>query len=504
MLIIPYLCGKINMTKTDRNSGGKKFQGRQEGEKRLRKNEKIAKEVKSDKKSYGSKREGFKSTEGRKKVEDSAKGSRGKFGADKPYGDKTKSSSGPYSKTRSFDKPYAKSSDSPRSFDKKKSGDKPYSKTSDTGRSYDKSKSNDRPYTKSSDTGRSYDKSKSSDRPYAKTSDSGRSTGGYSKNRTGDKPYSKAGAVRKSIGKAKYNSESASEKVTNYRSNDGRKKIYDKNDEGNKAVKNYKGSKREKTAKGSDLENANDLLNSEARLNRYIANSGICSRREADVLIAQGLVVVNGKPVTELGTKVMPGDQVRVDGKKISPEKPVYILLNKPKGYITTMDDPQGRRTIMELIDLPGRERIYPVGRLDRNTSGVLLLTNDGELTQKLMHPSFEIKKVYKAKLDRKPSKEHMLAWVNGVELEDGYMAFDQIGFVDPEDETTLGLEVTSGRNRIVRRMFEFFDYEVEGLDRVLLGEFDKVKLGRGKWRFLSEKEIKYIEKLKRMKPKKK
>ncbi len=157
---------------------------------------------------------------------------------------------------------------------------------------------------------------------------------------------------------------------------------------------------------------------------------------------------------------------------------------------------------MLDLIDLPGKERIYPVGRLDRNTSGVLLLTNDGDLTQKLTHPSFEIKKIYRAKLDRKPSKEHMLAWVNGVELEDGWMSFEQIGFVDENDSTVLGLEIHSGRNRIVRRMFEQFKYEVEGLDRVLIGEFDKIKLGRGKWRFLTDKEIGYIDRLKRMEPK--
>jgi len=156
----------------------------------------------------------------------------------------------------------------------------------------------------------------------------------------------------------------------------------------------------------------------------------------------------------------------------------------------------------MDLIDLPGKERIYPIGRLDRNTTGVLLLTNDGELSQKLTHPSFEIKKIYRAKLTRKPSKEHMLQWVEGVDLEDGVMSFEQIGFVDENDPSILGLEIHSGRNRIVRRMFEHFGYEVEALDRVLMGEFDKLKLGRGKWRFLSEKEIGYVERLKRLKPK--
>jgi 23S rRNA pseudouridine2605 synthase len=264
------------------------------------------------------------------------------------------------------------------------------------------------------------------------------------------------------------------------------------------AEKNYKGSRRTHENTGRDLEYANLLTGEEVRLNRYIANSGICSRREADVMIEQGLVQLNGNVVTELGQKVKPRDEVKVDGRRITPEKPVYILLNKPKGYITSTFDPDGRATVMDLIDLPGKERIYPIGRLDRNTTGVMLLTNDGELAQKLMHPSFEIKKVYRATLNDRPSKDHMLAWVNGIELEDGYMAFEQCGFVEKEDENTLGVEIHSGRNRIVRRMFEHFGYEVKNLDRVLLGEFDHLKLGRGKWRFLNEKEQRYVERIKR------
>lgn len=264
------------------------------------------------------------------------------------------------------------------------------------------------------------------------------------------------------------------------------------------AEKNYKGSRRTHENTGRDLENAKLLTGEEVRLNRYIANSGICSRREADVMIEQGLVQINGKVVTELGQKVKPRDEVKVDGRRITPEKPVYILLNKPKGYITSTFDPDGRATVMDLIDLPGKERIYPIGRLDRNTTGVMLLTNDGELAQKLMHPSFEIKKVYRATLDNRPSKDHMLAWVSGIELEDGFMAFEQCGFVEKEDENTLGVEIHSGRNRIVRRMFEHFGYDVKNLDRVLLGEFDHLKLGRGKWRFLNEKEQRYVERIKR------
>ncbi len=279
----------------------------------------------------------------------------------------------------------------------------------------------------------------------------------------------------------------------------GKSKTAKKKDNFQETPKGYKGSRR--TFGKVQQQQEQSLLAGEdlVRLNRYIANSGICSRREADELISQGLVKVNGEVVTELGTKVRPHDSVKVEDRKVTPEKPVYILLNKPKGYITSTSDPDGRQTVLDLIDLPGKERIYPVGRLDRNTTGVLLLTNDGELSQKLMHPSFEIKKIYRATLDKKPTKEHMLAWVEGVELEDGWMTFEQIGWVEEGDENVLGVEIKSGRNRIVRRMFEHFGYDVTSLDRAMLGEFDKLKLGRGKWRFLTEKEMRYIERIKRM-----
>lgn len=300
---------------------------------------------------------------------------------------------------------------------------------------------------------------------------------------------------KRSLARGPENSEPRGKKG-HFGSRDG-KKFGNKTIKG--AEKNYKGSERKKSKESGNLTNATELLKEEVRINRYISNSGICSRREADELIEQGLVTINGVVVKELGTKVMPRDEVKVDGRRITPERPVYLLMNKPKGFITTTADPEGRATVLDLIDLPGKERIFPIGRLDRNTTGILLLTNDGELAQVLTHPSFEIKKIYRAKLDKKPSKEHMLAWVNGVELEDGFMSFEQIGFVDEEDDSVLGLEIHSGRNRIVRRMFEHFQYEVKSLDRVMLGEFDKIKLGRGKWRFLNDKEISYVERLKRM-----
>src|SRR5210317_416088 len=251
----------------------------------------------------------------------------------------------------------------------------------------------------------------------------------------------------------------------------------------------YKGSNRELEKAGKDLQKGSDLLKSEIRLNRYISNSGLCSRREADTFILQGLVTVNGDKITDLGTKVSKKDVVKVDGKRIMPEKPVYILLNKPKGYITTTNDPEGRKTVMDLIDLPGKERIYPVGRLDRNTTGVLLLTNDGELSKKLTHPSHEVSKIYQVELDKPIEMEHFEKIQSGVELEDGFVKVDDIAIIDPEGYS-LGVEIHSGKNRIVRRIFESFGYDVEKLDRVMFAGLTKKDLPRGNWRYLKDKEI--------------
>ena len=265
-----------------------------------------------------------------------------------------------------------------------------------------------------------------------------------------------------------------------------------------KRKENYKGSKKARSKAGEKLSKGEELEKTTIRLNKYIANSGLCSRRQADDMIAKGRVKVDGEPVTEMGFMVAPGSKVKVNGSKIEPKQFIYAVMNKPKGYITTKKDPQGRKTVMDLIKMEGSHLLYPVGRLDRNTTGLLLLTNDGDFSQAMTHPSFEVKKIYRVKLDRKPEKEDLLAWVAGVKLEDGLMAFEQVGFVDSDDPTVLGLEIHSGRNRIVRRMFEHLNYEVKGLDRVMMGEFDHVKLGRGKWRLLNDKEIRYVEKVKR------
>jgi 23S rRNA pseudouridine2605 synthase len=225
------------------------------------------------------------------------------------------------------------------------------------------------------------------------------------------------------------------------------------------------------------------------RLNKFISNSGVCSRREADELIAMGLITVNGTAVTEMGYKVKPTDDVRHEGKRLKAEKPVYILLNKPKGYLTTTDDPEDRNTVMKLIEGACKERVYPVGRLDRNTSGLLLLTNDGELTEKLSHPSYNVKKIYKAELDRPLTKNDFQKILDGIRLEEGKAIVDDLALVS-DDGKTVGLELHIGWNRIVRRIFETLGYNVVKLDRSVYATLDKKDLARGHWRFLRQDEV--------------
>lgn len=226
------------------------------------------------------------------------------------------------------------------------------------------------------------------------------------------------------------------------------------------------------------------------RLNRYIANAGICSRREADDLIMAGLVTVNGISIQEMGYQVKPTDDVRYNGERLSREKKVYVLLNKPKDAITTSDDPEGRRTVMQLFGNDLGERIYPVGRLDRNTTGVLLFTNDGDLAQRLMHPKYEMTKVYKATLDKTFKGEDMWQLTNGVELEDGFIKPDSIAYPDAKNKKEVGIEIHSGKNHIIHRLFEHLGYEVDKLDRALYAGLTKGKLKRGEWRELTEKEV--------------
>lgn len=226
------------------------------------------------------------------------------------------------------------------------------------------------------------------------------------------------------------------------------------------------------------------------RLNRFISNSGLCSRRDADEHIKNGLITVNGKKVTDLSTRVTYNDDVRFRNKKLSAEKKVYILMNKPKDYVTTVEDPHADKTVLDLLGSDFRERVYPVGRLDKATTGVLLLTNDGELTGKLTHPRYKRRKIYHVFLDRPVPKNDLFRLTEGIELDDEKIVADAVSYADSDDRTQIGIELHSGQNRVVRRMFEKMGYKVKKLDRVYFAGLTKKNLPRGKWRFLTEKEI--------------
>lgn len=245
-----------------------------------------------------------------------------------------------------------------------------------------------------------------------------------------------------------------------------------------------------KSFKGKGNEKRGNQPGDKIRLNKYIASTGLCSRREADKFISDGLIKVNNKIITELGTKISLEDNVKFGGERLKKENNIYILLNKPKDFVTTTDDPKERRTVMELIKNACTERVYPVGRLDKKTTGVLLLTNDGALTTKLTHPKYRQKKIYHVFLNKALTKNDMQKIANGVELEDGTAYTDKISYVDQNDYKQVGLEIHSGKNRIIRRIFEHLGYNVTKLDRVWFAGLTKKNLKRGQWRFLSKNEV--------------
>jgi len=230
------------------------------------------------------------------------------------------------------------------------------------------------------------------------------------------------------------------------------------------------------------------------RLNRFIANSGVCSRREADEIIKKGMVSVNGKKISDLGTRVNRTDDVRYKGKRLSAEKKVYILMNKPKGYVTTVEDPHADHTVLDLIGNACTERVYPVGRLDKETTGVLLLTNDGDLTGKLTHPKYERKKIYHVFLDSPVTKNDLFRLTEGIDLDGELVVADAVSYADPDDKSQIGIELHSGQNRVIRRLFESLGYKVRKLDRVYFAGLTKKNVQRGKWRYLSDKEISMLK----------
>ncbi len=252
------------------------------------------------------------------------------------------------------------------------------------------------------------------------------------------------------------------------------------------SIKNYKN----KPSKPTSEKNSSDGI----RLNKYIANAGICSRREADMYISTGSVSVNGKTIIEMGYKVQPNDIVRFDGQLLTPEKKQYVLLNKPKNYITTMDDERGRKTVMDLVANATKERIYPVGRLDRSTTGLLLFTNDGEMTKKLTHPKHNVRKLYHATLDKKLAMKDLQKIAENFVLEGKMVFVDKISYIENQPKTEIGIEIHSGRNRIVRKIFAHFGYHVIKLDRVIFAGLTKKNLPRGFHRSLTQQEINYLK----------
>jgi 23S rRNA pseudouridine2605 synthase len=246
--------------------------------------------------------------------------------------------------------------------------------------------------------------------------------------------------------------------------------------------------------RGPRTSKATKTITTEIRLNRFIANSGECSRRDADEHIKNGLITVNGKLVTDLGTKVTYDDDVRFKNKRLSAEKKVYILMNKPKDYVTTVEDPHAEHTVLELIGDECPERVYPVGRLDKATTGVLLLTNDGDLTGKLTHPKYKRKKIYHVHLDHPVTKNDLFKVTEGIELDGEIIAADAVAYADTEDKSQIGIELHSGKNRVIRRMFETIGYKVKKLDRVYFAGLTKKNLKRGKWRFLTDKEVSMLK----------
>ena len=427
---------------------------------------------------------------------------RGRSGGRPPKNDPRRDADKPYSYSE-FDRGTDSSSKKKDGFDKgarsfdKKPFKKDFDKSKDSrggSRSYgDKPAFDKKPYGRDSDrssdnrgSSRNYgDKQAFDKKPYGKDF-------GPSKDGRGDRHNDKAGFDKKPFKKdfdkdrSKFE-EGKSKKNKHFMSAEERQvgaskpPRYDEEQLIKKVPQRFK----EKVVKAiSENEKDDDV-----RLNRYIANSGVCSRREADELIASGMIRVNGKVVTEMGYKVKDTDTVKYGNDILSRERMMYILLNKPKDYITTMDDPEERKTVIDLVKGACRERVFPVGRLDRNTTGLLLLTNDGELTEKLTHPSNSIKKIYQAELDKPISEEHFDMIKAGFELEDGFVKADALALVTPDAEV-VGIEIHSGKNRIVRRIFEHFGYEVKKLDRTTFAGLTKKDVPRGKWRFLTENEV--------------
>ena len=457
-------------------------------------------EESSDRKPFGdrSDRKPFSSDRPYQKREESSdrkpfgeRSDRKPFSSDRPYQKREESSDRKPFGERSDRKPF--SSDRPYQKREESSDRKPFGERSDR-----KPFSSDRPYQKreeNSDRKPFGDRKDSAPKsfegkprifsdekpahPFRKRDDSGRATSNDRKNAySADKPRFQKNEPHNRDFKPKEKFEPKENQATSGRI-----------EAPNYDAERLKSKLPEKVQKKVIKEESESPKDGSVRLNRYISNAGVASRRDADELIASGQISVNGKEITEMGYKVQPTDVVKYGKKILSREKLMYVLLNKPKDFITTTEDPDERRTVMDLVKNACPERIYPVGRLDRNTTGLLLLTNDGEVAEKLSHPSNEIKKIYQVELDKPITNEDFETILNGIDLEDGFIKPDELALVTPDAEV-VGIKIHSGKNRIVRRIFEHLGYEVLKLDRTTYAGLDKKDLPRGKWRFLTEKEV--------------
>jgi 23S rRNA pseudouridine2605 synthase len=331
----------------------------------------------------------------------------------------------------------------------------------------------------------SYGSRPHSDRPYGERLHSDRP---HSDRPRTDKPYGEERPRRSGYGKPSFGSKPA------YGSKPGARKPFAKRSQADEGMKAMLSRKPQVNGRYSDDDTAPTEIQEVVRLNKFIANSGVCSRREADTLIQSGVVTVNGEVVTELGVKVnVLTDDVRFNGQRLKGEEKVYIVMNKPKGYVTTASDPHAEKTVMDLLKgCP--TRVFPVGRLDKNTTGVLMFTNDGEMAERLTHPSYNKKKIYQVVLDAPLTEEDQQKILAGVELSDGVVSADELEFIDAHDHRQLGIEIHSGKNRIVRRIFESLGYEVRALDRVYFAGLTKKGLKKSDWRYLTEGEVNILK----------
>jgi 23S rRNA pseudouridine2605 synthase len=392
-------------------------------------------------------------------------------------------------------KPYNRDEKPKRSFDEYRSGKKSFDRDDRPKRSFDKpddSRAERKPFNRDEKPKINIDKYRSGKKSFGNDERPKRMFDKSEDSREDRKPFNRDDRNKKSFDKPDY-------KGAKKRDGDDDKQSFDKSKSYKKPYEKQGGNRFGGSRKFTNSRPSKNRLSGtdEIRLNRYIANAGICSRREADVLIADGLISINGKVVTELGTKVKPTDTVQYAGEKLRFEKNVYILMNKPKNYITTLDDPRERNTVIHLLEGKINERVYPVGRLDRATTGVLILTNDGILTKKLTHPKYGIKKIYAVETTTPLKDADVKKLETGFELEDGFIKADK-AYLDTQ-ETGINkviLELHSGKNRIVRRMMEHLGYEVKLLDRISFAGLTKKNLLRGRWRILTEKEIGYLMKI--------